>query len=216
LGLRFLRAQITVHLIVLPTVALEYFLLHRFRQKKKPVVMGIAVSSGIVLATGLAFAFFFGLEAIYPGFFRSDYPSSLRFVMVVILITIILSFIGSEIEYKELASQGQNAYFSALVQGKTYRISHRDILYVQSQGNYSLIYTASETLKLRKNLNQISSELPPPAFQRVHKQFLLNIEWISHLQYQSGGTYLCYLKDEDETPLPVGRKYAADLKKTIR
>jgi hypothetical protein len=44
----------------------------------------------------------------------------------------------------------------------------------------------------------------------------VNIRFISMVEYYIGGQYIAFLKDDDESSLPVGKKYAPVLKERLR
>ena len=48
-----------------------------------------------------------------------------------------------------------------------------------------------------------------------NSKFILNVNYILRIQYNSGGGYLAYLKDEDESTIPMGRTYISVLKEKM-
>jgi DNA-binding LytR/AlgR family response regulator len=64
-------------------------------------------------------------------------------------------------------------------------------------------------------MKDIITKLPPAVFFRIHKQFTVNMKYVSHMQYYLGGRYLLYLKDKEEDILPVGITYIKPLKATL-
>ncbi len=96
-----------------------------------------------------------------------------------------------------------------------YLIPYMDIVYLSSHGKQTVIHTTEEDYQASRLLGELESKLPGDMFQRIHKQHVVNLKYISHIQYFIGGRYNAYLKDEDETTLPVGKQYAEKLKKSM-
>ncbi len=71
-----------------------------------------------------------------------------------------------------------------------------------------LPHTEKKDFDTPRLLQQMEQKLPAGSFMRIHKQFIVNLKYISHFQYYTGGRYLVFLGDSDETALPVSRKYA--------
>jgi len=97
-----------------------------------------------------------------------------------------------------------------------YILSYDDIVYISSHARHTVIHTDDKCFEIANLLKDIESKLPDQNFIRIHKQFIVNLKYISHFQYMVGGQYEIYLKDEDETSLPVGRKYANLLKDKLK
>lgn len=97
-----------------------------------------------------------------------------------------------------------------------YILSYDNIVYVSSHARHTVIHTDDKCFEIANLLKDIEEKLPESSFIRIHKQFIVNMKFISHFQYMVGGQYEIYLKDEDETSLPVGRKYANLLKDKLK
>ncbi|TGJ99456.1 DNA-binding response regulator [Leptospira semungkisensis] len=94
-------------------------------------------------------------------------------------------------------------------------IPYNDINYISSRDNFSVVHTERRQYVTYKSLKSLEAKLPPNRFLRIYKQYIINIEKMSHMQSDNAGNYLVYLKDEDETQLPVGRKYVAKIKELL-
>ncbi len=94
-------------------------------------------------------------------------------------------------------------------------LPYGEIIYACSHGKRSIIHTASGTVVVPMILKDLEIKIPARLFVRIHKQYLVNIQYITAMQYYIGGQYIAYLKDEDESALPVGRKFAAHLKSRL-
>ncbi len=94
-------------------------------------------------------------------------------------------------------------------------ISYEEIIYLSSSGKKTLLHTEKRDYETMQLLKEIEERLPDEIFMRIHKQFIININFISRIQYYEGGRYMVHLKDEDETILPVSRKVTLILKEML-
>jgi DNA-binding LytR/AlgR family response regulator len=97
----------------------------------------------------------------------------------------------------------------------TYILPFSNIHYLSSNHKSSIIHTEQKDYETSKLLKELEEKLPQNQFLRIHKSFLVNVDWISSLRYDKGGAYIIQLKNEDETVLPVGRVYANALKEKL-
>ncbi len=96
-----------------------------------------------------------------------------------------------------------------------YIISYDDIVYISSHVRHAIVHTRDKDFEIAYLLKEIEDKLPNDSFIRIHKQYIVNIKYISYYQYMLGGQYEIFLKDDDETALPVGRKYAGPLRSKL-
>lgn len=90
-------------------------------------------------------------------------------------------------------------------------IPFAEILYVSSHDNSSVVHTEEREYVTYVSLKAMEQRLPKNFF-RIYKQFIINLDHVSKVQSDQSGSYTVHLKDEDETQLPVGRTYLAQLK----
>jgi len=91
-----------------------------------------------------------------------------------------------------------------------------DIIYLESRAKHTIIHTTTKDLRIHSLLKNISGKLPEKNFKRVHKQYIANFDYVSHVKYYSGGQYVIFLADDEKTTIPMGRKYYEDLKERFR
>lgn len=90
----------------------------------------------------------------------------------------------------------------------TFRLLYADILYIQSWGNYLKVFLKNkETKVIRKTVKAMDSELPNLLFQRIHKSYIVNINFVQAIK---GNTI--YL---EEQTLPIGNSYLVNTKKIL-
>jgi len=89
------------------------------------------------------------------------------------------------------------------------------IIKITSAGNYTEIYTS---LKLKglvlKSLKDWEVRLPHNYFVRIHRNAIINLEYVDHVEEWFNYSYKVFLKEIDE-PLVMSRRYAAKLKNRI-
>jgi DNA-binding LytR/AlgR family response regulator len=96
-----------------------------------------------------------------------------------------------------------------------YILSYDDIMYVASEGRHSFIHTKTKTYETAKPMKEISKKLPQDMFIRIHKQYIVNLKAISHVQYLIGGQYVAFIKDAEKSELTIGRMYVSGLKEKL-
>jgi len=77
------------------------------------------------------------------------------------------------------------------------------IYYIESDGNYLLIYTDNKTYKLRATIKQILEELSAHTFVQVHRAYVINRTKIQKFNQKS-----LFLKN---TEIPISKNYADNL-----
>ncbi len=90
------------------------------------------------------------------------------------------------------------------------------IIYVSSHENYCAIHADDRDYVTYSSLKAMEARLPPQDFIRVYKQFLVNVSRIGRIQSDQSGNFTVFLRDEDETALPVGRTYLPRVRELMR
>ena len=96
-----------------------------------------------------------------------------------------------------------------------YLLPYQEIIYLSSNRKHTILHTIRKDHESARLLKEFEESLPDELFLRIHKQHIVNLSFISHVQHLIGGRYEAYLKDEDETTLPVGRQFADGLKQRL-
>ncbi len=88
------------------------------------------------------------------------------------------------------------------------------IIKITSAGNYSEIYTSSSLKGLvLKSLKDWEVRLPN-CFVRIHRNAIINLEYVDRVEGWFNYSYKVFLKQIDE-PLVISRRYAAKLKERM-
>lgn len=86
------------------------------------------------------------------------------------------------------------------------------IVKITSAGNYSEIYTTSGIKGLvLKSLKEWEARLPSNYFVRIHRNAIINLEFVDHVEGWFNYSYKVFLKDIND-PLVMSRRFAAKLK----
>lgn len=93
-----------------------------------------------------------------------------------------------------------------------YFIPFEEIIYVRSRGKGSVLHTVSAEHLTSRLLMSLDETLPSHQFLRVHKQFVINLNFVSHLQQAARGDYIVFLKDSEQSQIPVSRTYSGELR----
>ena len=88
------------------------------------------------------------------------------------------------------------------------RVRLKDILYVQSTGNYMQFVLPDEKLLSRLTMTETEALLPPPAFIRIHRSYLVASGKVERIERDS-----VWVGDRE---LPVGPGYTGCLQQLYR
>ena len=91
--------------------------------------------------------------------------------------------------------------------GKLVFLSQDEILFVESDGNYSTIYTTGSNKKIvvTKKLKEINLLLPEDHFFRIHNSYIINLNKIKEFLKSDG-----YVVLENNHKIPVSRQRKSD------
>lgn len=98
-------------------------------------------------------------------------------------------------------STAQSHYFTFTGERGMTKISHRDILYLESAGRTVTLHTATETHTFPGKIGDIGEALAPFGFIRVHKSYVANLHRVVNLYKET-------VHLEEGASLPLGRQYS--------
>lgn len=99
--------------------------------------------------------------------------------------------------------------------GSQYRLPYKDIIYLSSHGKKTIVHSEEKAWEISIIMKDIEAKLPRQMFMRIHKQFIVNMQYVARIQYYLGGRYILYLKDSDSTTLPIGITYTKEIKQWL-
>jgi two-component system LytT family response regulator len=69
------------------------------------------------------------------------------------------------------------------------------IMYISSEEKYIKLHTAEGTYLIRDTMSRMEQHLDPAAFVRIHRSYIVNIDFIKEIQPWSHGDYIVILKN---------------------
>lgn len=101
-------------------------------------------------------------------------------------------------------------------EGENYHfIAFNEIVFLESRGKRTVVHTRSRTFETPRLLHVLCARLPHNTFLRVHKQYVLNVNYISTVQHMMKGDYIAFLSDEDDTQIPVSRNFSGAFRQML-
>jgi two-component system response regulator LytT len=92
-------------------------------------------------------------------------------------------------------------------------IDYTDVLWAEVDDKKVYIHTQAEArLLTRFTLKNLEERLRPHGFMRVHRSYLVNLDYIAEVEPSFSGTYTIRMKDKQHTCIPLSRGYAANLR----
>ncbi len=93
-------------------------------------------------------------------------------------------------------------------------LDYADVLWIEAEEKDVFMQTsAGERLRVRYTLKELEPRLAPHHFARVHKAFLVNLDYVTEVVPWFSGGYIIRMKDKANTEIPMSRRYAALVKK---
>jgi DNA-binding LytR/AlgR family response regulator len=89
------------------------------------------------------------------------------------------------------------------------RVRVADIAYIESKKNYSMLFfRGGKKLLVLANLARFEKLLENAGFYRVHRAFLVNLDWVAAFDRQE-------IKGDDGQSIPLGKHYVDVLPKKV-
>ena len=85
-------------------------------------------------------------------------------------------------------------WIQAQVGGNLRMVSTREVLFFQSDEKYTRVQTANAELLIRKTLKELSDELDPDEFWRIHRSTLVRVDAIVEVTRDMRGRHMLHLK----------------------
>lgn len=94
--------------------------------------------------------------------------------------------------------------------GKEFLIAAAEVEYLQASGNYVNLHLHSRDYPLRTTMASIEPRMDPTRFVRVHRSYMVNLDFISEIEPLETGDARILMKDGNR--IPCSRRYRAALK----
>ncbi len=226
----FLLSQVWTHLISTFATLTGYLLGYRYGRMSFARAIPLTVM-GTLLATSLSSMLCYLLTSHV---FRVELFQTFREYVIylgvpILIINIIITLTASTIErlkverlqmademrQLKLSKNSRPRKITFMDRGDHHVLDPSVIVYLSSHGRKTCLHTNEGDHEFSKLMKDIEAKLPPETFVRIHKQYIINAEYISKLQYYSGGRYIVFLGDDEKTTLPVSRNSVQMLKARI-
>ena len=79
------------------------------------------------------------------------------------------------------------------------------ILYISTEEKYVNLHTEKDSYLIRETMTNLEQQLDPSKFKRIHRSYIVNIDFIKEMQPWSHGDYVVILIDG--TKLMLSRRY---------
>ena len=109
------------------------------------------------------------------------------------------------------SSKGLYNSISINESGQYFPIAFDKIIYISAAQKKSIIHTGERDYEAIGLLGEIEGKLPHDVFFRIHKKYIINTNYLSYVKYIDRICH-AYLKDDDESCLPIGRTHLDELK----
>ncbi|MRS12014.1 MAG: response regulator transcription factor [Actinobacteria bacterium] len=115
------------------------------------------------------------------------------------------------------ASEGQPRVDRIPVEkgGRKLLLQTSDICHIMAKDDYSYIYTDGERYLSTLSLADLESRLESQNFFRVHRRYLVNLSQVKEVAPMYGGTMELTLNDAEQSKVPVSRRRAPALKRSL-
>ncbi|MCI0351179.1 MAG: LytTR family DNA-binding domain-containing protein [Acidobacteriales bacterium] len=112
---------------------------------------------------------------------------------------------------EDLERRRQSPRMAIKTEGRVLFLNPSEIRWVEAQGNYVLLHTASGSHVLRAPLHVVEEKLKDYNFVRLHRSVLANVEYVREVKPWPTGEYVLTLDDGRE--ITVTRTYKQNLAK---
>ncbi|WP_331428709.1 LytTR family DNA-binding domain-containing protein [Domibacillus indicus] len=99
-------------------------------------------------------------------------------------------------------------------EGDIFYINPGDILYITREEKTSKIVTMEYAYEIKTPIKELQARFSSYPFFRIHKSFLMHLDYVRKLTPWFNGAYQLELKERDEV-LPVSRNYVKELRQRL-
>jgi DNA-binding LytR/AlgR family response regulator len=121
----------------------------------------------------------------------------------------------TDAETSPLSGELEMKKFPVYDHGTYHFLPTQSVYYIQSDGDYSKIFTGGRSFYMHSSLKNILRRFTGASFFRVHRGFVVNLGRVGKLAQDSKGQALIMFDDMSLSPIPVSRRKLAELKKAM-
>ncbi len=109
-------------------------------------------------------------------------------------------------EYADQEESGGIERFTIRNRNRIYFVDADNVQWIESEGDYVALHDGERTHLVRKTMKELEEQLDPSRFLRVHRSYIVNVDYIEELRPLDHGTY--QLRMASGTPLKTSRGYS--------
>lgn len=118
-------------------------------------------------------------------------------------------FVHSEKTKDPIPAQPGDTRIPVSKKGFQFHLQPQEIIYVETSNNCVVLHTEKGKFVKYQSLKSLSKLLCPETFKRVHRSYLVNSQFIDHIQKNNSGDGMLKLKTGDD--LKFSRTYLQEL-----
>lgn len=108
---------------------------------------------------------------------------------------------------KTCISKNKAEYILLKADRKHYKILLKDIMYLESMGDYIDVYTKNKKIRTKERISNLECNLPQNDFTRIHRSFI-----VSNSNIEAIGSGFVEIMGES---LPIGRNYKNNIERLL-
>lgn len=95
-------------------------------------------------------------------------------------------------------------YFRIKTGDNIFFVKIEDIVYFEADNKYSILHTKDDNHLINDTLSDLEHKLPPN-FIRVHRSFIINMDFLKKLKKWFKSQYVAVMNDQKNTEIPVSK-----------
>ena len=103
--------------------------------------------------------------------------------------------------------------FTVRARDRIYFVDPDDVQWIESEGDYVALHDGEDTHLVRKTMKELEARLPADRFLRVHRSYIVNVDYVEELRPLDHGTYRLHMAAG--TPLKTSRGYSENVEALI-
>jgi two-component system LytT family response regulator len=112
-------------------------------------------------------------------------------------------------EYADEEDRDGIERFTVRSRDRIYFVDVEDVQWIESEGDYVALHDGEDAHLVRKTMKKLEEQLASDQFLRVHRSYIVNVDYIEELRPLDHGTY--QLRMASGTPLKTSRGYSDNI-----
>ena len=113
--------------------------------------------------------------------------------------------------YSQKADQSKHLKFINGSQNKRTMVHLNDVIFCKAENNYCELHLKNSKYLLSKTLGSLEKRLPKNMFKRVHRSYIVNLNYINHFNKLKNELHLNHENELLENEIPVSAKYKEEI-----